>query len=62
MCPECSDVHDNTVYSSPTPYHVEQIMAAVERGKHVFCEKPISNDLEAIDKCIQVPCPSNERW
>lgn len=37
-------------------------MAAVERGKHVFCEKPVSNDLDAIDKCIQVPCASNERW
>jgi len=41
------------VVASPTPFHVEQIMAAVERGKHVFCEKPISNDLAAIDACTQ---------
>lgn len=41
------------VVASPTPYHVEQIMAAVERGKHVFCEKPISNDLATIDSCIE---------
>ena len=39
---------------SPTPFHVEQILAAVERGKHVFCEKPISNDLKAIDTCVKV--------
>ena len=41
-------------YRSPTPFHVEQILAAVEKGKHVFCEKPISNDLKAIDTCIKV--------
>jgi predicted dehydrogenase len=40
--------------SSPTPFHVEQILAAVERGKHVFCEKPISNELPEIDNCIKV--------
>ncbi|GAB5035937.1 myo-inositol 2-dehydrogenase [Nannochloropsis oceanica] len=46
------DVHA-VVMASPTPCHVEQIMSAVERGKHDFCEKPISNDLSAIDACTQ---------
>lgn len=47
---------------SPTPFHVEQIMAAIERGKHVFCEKPISNDLKAIDQCIKVGGPPPPAW
>jgi predicted dehydrogenase len=31
---------------SPSQYHAEQIVLAAENGKHVFCEKPISNNLE----------------
>uniref|UniRef100_A0A7S2ZAH6 Inositol 2-dehydrogenase n=1 Tax=Rhodosorus marinus TaxID=101924 RepID=A0A7S2ZAH6_9RHOD len=42
------------VIGSPTPYHAEQIIASAEAGKDIFCEKPISNDLEVIDKCLKV--------
>ncbi len=49
------------VVASPTPFHVEQIMAAVARGKHVFCEKPISNDLDAIDTCMQAAAKANTK-
>lgn len=42
------------VIGSPTPFHAEQMMAAAEAGKHIFCEKPISNDLATIDRCLEV--------
>eukprot|EP00188_Purpureofilum_apyrenoidigerum_P002969 Plantae.Rhodophyta-Purpureofilum_apyrenoidigerum.ctg30172.p1 GENE.Plantae.Rhodophyta-Purpureofilum_apyrenoidigerum.ctg30172~~Plantae.Rhodophyta-Purpureofilum_apyrenoidigerum.ctg30172.p1 ORF type:complete len:385 (-),score=56.90 Plantae.Rhodophyta-Purpureofilum_apyrenoidigerum.ctg30172:71-1225(-) len=42
------------VIGSPTPYHAEQIIACAEAGKHIFCEKPISNDLAVIDRCLKV--------
>lgn len=40
------------VIASPTPFHAEQIIGAAEAGKHIFCEKPISNDLAVIDRCL----------
>jgi myo-inositol 2-dehydrogenase/D-chiro-inositol 1-dehydrogenase len=30
------------------------MIAAAEAGKHIFCEKPISNDLATIDHCLEV--------
>jgi len=41
------------VIGSPTPFHAEQIIACAEAGKDIFCEKPISNDLKVIDKCME---------
>eukprot|EP00178_Gracilaria_changii_P001831 TRINITY_DN1257_c0_g1_i1.p2 TRINITY_DN1257_c0_g1~~TRINITY_DN1257_c0_g1_i1.p2 ORF type:complete len:388 (+),score=71.31 TRINITY_DN1257_c0_g1_i1:493-1656(+) len=40
------------VIGSPTPFHAEQIIKSAEAGKDIFCEKPISNDLATIDKCL----------
>lgn len=48
------DTIDGIVIGSPTPYHAEQIIKSAKAGKAVFCEKPISNDLATIDKCLQV--------
>lgn len=52
---------DGIVIASPTPFHADQIIAAAETGKHIFCEKPISNDLSVIDKCLDAVAASDVR-
>lgn len=44
---------DGIVIASPTPFHADQIIACAENGKHIFCEKPISNDIATIDDCLK---------
>lgn len=39
---------------SATDTHAEQIMAAAEAGKHIFCEKPIDHSLNRIDAALTV--------
>jgi predicted dehydrogenase len=31
---------------SPTPYHYEAVMAAAQRRRHIFCEKPLAENLQ----------------
>lgn len=45
-----SDV-DAIIIGSPTPLHVEHILAAVRAGKRVLCEKPVALDLEQAKRC-----------
>jgi len=40
---------DAVLICSPTNTHAEISIAAIEAGKHVFCEKPIDHDLEKIE-------------
>lgn len=49
------------VIGSPTPFHAEQIIKSAEAGKAIMCEKPISNDLATIDKCLDVVAKTNAR-
>ncbi|MBF0279970.1 MAG: inositol 2-dehydrogenase [SAR324 cluster bacterium] len=44
---------DAVFICSPTPFHVPLIIEAAKAGKHIFCEKPISLDLETTEKCLQ---------
>jgi myo-inositol 2-dehydrogenase/D-chiro-inositol 1-dehydrogenase len=41
------------IIATPTPLHAEMIEAAATAGKHVFCEKPISLDLESTYRAIR---------
>ncbi len=49
------------VIGSPTPFHADQIIKSAEAGKDIFCEKPISNDLATIDKCLDAVAANNVR-
>ncbi len=44
---------DAVVICSSTDTHAQIIVEAAARGKHIFCEKPISHDLPAIDKSLE---------
>ena len=37
---------------SPTRLHIEQARKALEHGKHVFIEKPISDSIDGIDEVL----------
>ena len=43
---------DLVVIASPTPFHVEQAMAAFEAGCDVFCDKPMALSLADADRMI----------
>ena len=43
---------DAVVIGSPDPLHHEQVLAALERGLHVFCEKPLCYSPEEIAEII----------
>jgi myo-inositol 2-dehydrogenase/D-chiro-inositol 1-dehydrogenase len=43
---------DALLLCSPSRLHPEQIAAAAEAGKHVFCEKPIAADVAAADRAV----------
>lgn len=58
--PVDSDYHallqDDAVHAvliaSPTHLHARMIQEAAAAGKHIFCEKPIAQDLESIDRAL----------
>lgn len=39
--------------ATPTSFHADQIVAALEAGKHVFCEKPLALTLEECDRVLK---------
>ncbi|WP_058235130.1 inositol 2-dehydrogenase [Devriesea agamarum] len=43
---------DAVIIGSPTPFHVEHILAAVSAGKRVLCEKPVALDLDQAKRCL----------
>lgn len=45
---------DAVLVCSPTPTHADIAIAAMQKGKHVFCEKPVDLTIEKIQKTAQV--------
>jgi predicted dehydrogenase len=43
---------DLVLVSVPGAYHLPACLAALEAGKHVFCEVPLSTSLEGIDRLV----------
>lgn len=41
------------IVASPTPLHADMVEAAAEAGKHVFCEKPISLEVERTYEVVE---------
>ena len=44
---------DAVVICSPTGTHADLMVSAAQAGKHIFCEKPISLQLECIDRALK---------
>jgi myo-inositol 2-dehydrogenase/D-chiro-inositol 1-dehydrogenase len=47
-----SDDVDTVAIFTSTDTHVDLIVAAAEAGKAIFCEKPVSLDLEQVDRAL----------
>jgi len=47
-----SEALDLVVIASPTHFHVDQTVAAFERGCDVFCDKPMAPTLEGADRMV----------
>jgi predicted dehydrogenase len=56
------DKLDLVVIASPTPFHYEQVKAAMERGVDVFLEKPMAVSLEEADKMIGLKEKYNRKF
>jgi myo-inositol 2-dehydrogenase/D-chiro-inositol 1-dehydrogenase len=41
------------VIATPTPLHPEMIQQAAQAGKHIFCEKPVSFELDSTVQSIE---------
>ena len=50
---ECKDV-DLIQISTPPFFHVQHLKAAVEGGKHVYCEKPVGIDVRQAKEALEI--------
>jgi predicted dehydrogenase len=47
------DQVDAVIASTPPQFHEEAVLAALAAGKHVLCEKPLSNSLESCRRMVE---------
>ncbi len=47
------DQVDAVIVSTPPQFHEEAVLAAFAEGKHVLCEKPLSNSLESCRRMVE---------
>lgn len=50
---------DAVAVVTPDCFHAEQVIAALEAGKHVYCEKPLATSIEDCDRILA--CAANSR-
>ncbi len=50
---------DIVAICTPPAFHVEQTLLALEKGCHVFCEKPVAESLADADKLIEAAANAN---
>ncbi|MCF6174531.1 MAG: Gfo/Idh/MocA family oxidoreductase [Victivallaceae bacterium] len=43
---------DAIVVATPDRFHAEQVIVALEAGKHVYCEKPLATSIEDCDRIL----------
>ena len=55
-----SDV-DAVYIASPPLFHIEQVLAAAEAGKHVLCEKPLGMTVEEAEQMMAACCRAGVR-
>ena len=53
LCLEDNEV-DIVIVATPTKYHYSGTKAALEAGKHVLCEKPLSHTKTEIDELYSI--------
>lgn len=56
-----ADDIDAVIVGSPTPFHVDHILAGIAAGKAVLVEKPVDLDLARVDQCIAEVSGSEHR-
>jgi len=49
-----SNPFEGVLVCTPTPTHYEVVKTALLGGKHVFCEKPISLNIQESDECYEL--------
>ena len=52
---------DVVVLATPPAFRPEHLMAAVNAGKHVFCEKPVAVDAPGIRKVLEAAKKSQSK-
>ena len=50
---------DAVLIATPTPFHARMIEQAAAAGKHIFCEKPIADDVTSAERAIKAAQQAN---